>query len=127
MSSQAGSCCVEGEVHSGTPVGREQRLYGFDCYVSDPPEGEQPKAVVVILSDVFGWKLHNARILADEYAKRGHFKVMIPDFFEGTETRIEYSYILPWRANIGNRKRFTDFDDRVYDCSRTRHWLRSQN
>jgi hypothetical protein len=80
---QPGSCCVKGELHAGTPVGREDRLYGLDCYISDPPGGEPPKGVVVILSDVFGWKLPNTRILADEYAKRGRFQVMIPDFFDG--------------------------------------------
>jgi len=66
----------------GTPVGYEEKLHGLDCYVSNPFEGES-KATVVIISDIFGWKLPNSRILADQYAKRLGMKVLLPDFFDG--------------------------------------------
>jgi len=77
----ASPCCIAVELHAGTPAGKETKLHGLDCYVSDPPGA--PKAIVVILTDIFGWTLPNSRILADSYAKRLHAQVIVPDFFDG--------------------------------------------
>jgi len=76
-------CCVAGEIHTGTPTGRISKVHGFDCYTAEPPNGN-PKGVVVILPDAFGWDFNNNRILADDYAKKGNFLVYLPDFMAGT-------------------------------------------
>lgn len=37
----------------------------------------------MIITDAFGWELPNNRILADNYAKKGNFRVYMPDFMNG--------------------------------------------
>lgn len=71
------SCCVSGHLHSGTPKGSEQTIGGLPTYVT----GSGNKTVVFV-TDIFGYKLNNVRILADEFADQG-FKVVIPDLFDG--------------------------------------------
>lgn len=74
--------CVQGAVHDIKPTGHEEKLHGLDCYVADPPSGK-PKAVILFLTDVFGWKFQNSRVLADEYASKGQYRVVIPDVIPG--------------------------------------------
>lgn len=71
-------CCATGSLHTGTPQGRVDKLHGLDCYIAEPPT-DSPKGVVVIIPDAFGWELPNNRILADEYAKNGNFRVVSTD------------------------------------------------
>ena len=76
-------CCASGSLHTGTPTGREDKLHGLDVYVAEPPSGN-PKGIVVVIPDIFGWTLPNNRILADNFAKKGDFLVYLPDFMNGT-------------------------------------------
>ncbi|KZT09240.1 alpha/beta-hydrolase [Laetiporus sulphureus 93-53] len=71
--------CVSGSVHVGAPVGTEITLGGLPTYATGD---EGSKRIIVIGSDIFGWKLVNTRILADEYAARG-FRVYLPNLFDG--------------------------------------------
>lgn len=73
--------CVSGTVHSATPIGTETTIHGLKTYVTRP-EGE-PKGLIVIITDAFGWDFVNSRVLADNYAKKGGFLVYIPDFMNG--------------------------------------------
>ena len=77
--------CVSGTLHDGTPTGRIETIHGLPTYVTDPPDlnGAEPKGVVVIVADAFGWTLPNARVLADRYAERGGWRVLLPDFLDG--------------------------------------------
>lgn len=94
--------CVSGFVHSGTPIGTEQKIHGFNTYVATPPDGLPPKAVVVIISDAFGWKFVNSRVLADSYASKGQFLVYLPDFtIDGASVHF---YLFPY-ADISPRRR----------------------
>ncbi|KZT71992.1 alpha/beta-hydrolase [Daedalea quercina L-15889] len=71
--------CTKGNVHSGTPVGNEITLGGLQSYVTGD---ENSRRIIVFGTDVFGWRLPNARILADEYAEKD-FWVVVPDLFGG--------------------------------------------
>lgn len=71
-------CCVSGHLHEGTPNGKVERLYGLSTYVT----GSGDKTVVII-TDVFGYELPNGRLLADEIATQGEYRVLVPDFFQG--------------------------------------------
>lgn len=71
-------CCATGSLHTGTPTGRIEKIHGRDCYVADAPS-DSPKGIVMIIPDAFGIALPNNRILADEYAKKGNFKVVSQD------------------------------------------------
>ena len=74
--------CASGTVHEGTPTGREEKMYGRDVYVANPPSG-RTNGIVVIVSDGLGWGFPNARILADELARKGEWMVLLPDFMDG--------------------------------------------
>lgn len=69
----------------GTPIGRIETIHGLETYITDPPSlnGAEPKGIVVIIPDAFGWTLPNTRVLADRYAERGGWRVMLPDFMDG--------------------------------------------
>ena len=74
--------CFRDSVHEGGPAGWVETLYGRETYISEPPTGVAPKAIVVILSDGLGWTFDNTRILADNFASEG-FLVYLPDFLGG--------------------------------------------
>jgi len=74
--------CFRGHIHDGKAKGRETKMYGFDTYVASP-EPENPKGIVVMLPDILGWKFINARLVADNYAKKSNYKVIMPDFMNG--------------------------------------------
>lgn len=75
--------CFRGSIHEGNPRGEVTKIHGLDTYVSRPPDGAQPRGVVVIIPDAFGWEFGNIRLLADSYAEKGKFLVYLPDFMNG--------------------------------------------
>lgn len=75
-------CCASGSLHTGKPTGEISKLHGFDVYIASPAPNI-PKGIVVILPDIFGWTLPNTRILADSFAAKGDFLVMLPDLMNG--------------------------------------------
>ncbi|KAM5533907.1 hypothetical protein V8D89_012447 [Ganoderma adspersum] len=87
--------CVTGFIHNGTPKGTEVKVGGINAYTVGP---EDSKRVIVFGTDIFGWRLVNARLLADEYASKG-FRVVIPDLFSGWQ--------LPqWTINANDQRSF---------------------
>lgn len=90
MSTNTGmsSCCLSGSVHSGTPSGREDEIGGLSVYVSEP-ESKSTSQSIVFLTDIFGWKFKNVRLLADNYAKAG-FYCYIPDVHSGDSLPEEF-------------------------------------
>ncbi len=78
------AACFSGALHDDVnPAGTETVLHGLSCYVAHPEPASTKAATVVIISDAFGWRLKNTRALADLYARKGNFKVVVPDFFNG--------------------------------------------
>ncbi|KAH7124671.1 hypothetical protein EDB81DRAFT_951656 [Dactylonectria macrodidyma] len=75
--------CFRGAVHAGEPRGQAMRLHGLNAYVTEPTGGRQVKGIIVIIPDIFGWEFINSRILADHYADKGDYKVILPDFMHG--------------------------------------------
>ncbi|KAK8048736.1 dienelactone hydrolase [Apiospora phragmitis] len=76
--------CFTGTLHGDAVLtGRVEHIHGLPTYVAQPEAGTQPKALIVIISDGFGWELRNTRALADSYARRGEFLVYLPDFMDG--------------------------------------------
>ncbi|KAF4994006.1 hypothetical protein FDECE_13254 [Fusarium decemcellulare] len=82
---QSMSCldCFRGAVQHGQPRGQVIRLHGRNAYVTEPTGGRQVKGIIVIIPDIFGWEFINSRILADHYADKGDYKVILPDFMQG--------------------------------------------
>ncbi|PWN51633.1 hypothetical protein IE53DRAFT_385987 [Violaceomyces palustris] len=73
-------CCKKGSFHKGTPKGQEIQLGNLPAYVSGP---EDSKAAILVICDIFGWRLNNIRVLADKYAEGVGARVYVPDFFDG--------------------------------------------
>ncbi|KXS13739.1 alpha/beta-hydrolase [Gonapodya prolifera JEL478] len=74
-------CCTNGYIFAGTPTGKEEKLNGLDCYVAMPASNSTASSILII-HDIFGWKMPNTRLVADALAKEG-FAVFVPDFFAG--------------------------------------------
>jgi dienelactone hydrolase len=77
------SDCLRGTVQTGTPKGTVSTVHGLPTYTARP-EGE-PKGVIVLIPDIFGWELANPRLLADTYAREGGFLVYLPEFMDGMD------------------------------------------
>lgn len=71
----------QGSIHKGLPTGKEELIHGLNTYVTG--NTTNPRATIVLYSDVFGLALPNNKLLADAYANNGEFLVYLPDFFEG--------------------------------------------
>jgi len=72
-------CCKAGFAWQGKPSGEETTLGKNKAYVT----GTNKDAAILMIHDVFGWALPNARLLADHYAKEAHATVYLPDYFDG--------------------------------------------
>jgi len=72
--------CVSGFFDVGVAKGKELTIADLPTYLSTPanPNGH----AVVIATDIFGYRLINARLIADAFADQG-FTVFIPDLFQG--------------------------------------------
>ena len=81
-------CCISGHLHEGTPEGLTTRIVGLDAYEAWPANKSKAKTILFI-TDIFGWTLPNARLLADEFARAG-FYVIMPDFFSGDPISTDY-------------------------------------
>ncbi|OJJ95205.1 hypothetical protein ASPACDRAFT_127187 [Aspergillus aculeatus ATCC 16872] len=89
----APSCeCIKGTIHAGQPVGSEESLHGLNVYVTG--NRTNPRAIIVVYSDIFGLPLPNNRLIADAYAKSGNYLVYLPDFFEGDPVPLKTADVL---------------------------------
>ncbi|EHL03602.1 putative protein AIM2 [Glarea lozoyensis 74030] len=80
--------CFRGGVTTIHPTGTETTIHGVPTYVAQPDEAVTPKGIVVVITDAFGWKFANNRVLSDHLAKRGGFLVYCPDFMKGLMDKI---------------------------------------
>ncbi|KAK5123950.1 hypothetical protein LTR85_002147 [Meristemomyces frigidus] len=103
------ACCLSGKIQEGKPKGREEEIAGLPTYVAEPENGDKTRTIVFLV-DIFGWKLPNVRLLADEYAAAG-FTAYIPDVHSGDS--IDESFLqtveppLPQREALSLTERAT--------------------
>ncbi|KAK9813938.1 hypothetical protein WJX73_005657 [Symbiochloris irregularis] len=76
----SGICGPKGKDWSGTPHGKEIKFAGLDTYVTG--RTEKPSAVILVIHDIWTWKLKNIRLLSDKLGAEGYL-VLLPDFFHG--------------------------------------------
>ncbi|OAQ65198.1 dienelactone hydrolase family protein [Pochonia chlamydosporia 170] len=84
--------CIKGTIHKGQPQGKEELIHNLNTYVIG--NRTNPKAIIVMYSDIFGLPLPNNRLIADAYAKSGDYLVYLPDFFEGDPVPLKAADIL---------------------------------
>lgn len=82
----------QGTIHKGKPQGKEEMIHGLNTYVIG--NRTNPRAIVVIYSDIFGLPLPNNKLIADAYAKSGEYLVYLPDFFKGDPVPLKTADIL---------------------------------
>jgi hypothetical protein len=67
--------CKKGFAWDGKANGKEATLGNNNAYIT----GDNKDAAILIVADIFGWKLNNVRVLADHYAKEANATVYVPD------------------------------------------------
>ena len=70
--------CLQGHVLVGTPTGSFE---GSAYFHSASSPGS--KTAVVLLTDIFGLKIANVKLMADKYSEILGCDVWVPDFFNG--------------------------------------------
>eukprot|EP00834_Sanchytrium_tribonematis_P001289 NODE_30_length_37342_cov_0.449507.p16 type:complete len:279 gc:universal NODE_30_length_37342_cov_0.449507:13889-13053(-) len=70
--------CCEGYLETGKSSGEFGNYANQPAYISKPKE--VGKKAIMIGTDIFGYRLNNIQLIADEFAKHG-FLVIIPDLF----------------------------------------------
>ncbi|XP_078454245.1 carboxymethylenebutenolidase homolog isoform X2 [Lampetra planeri] len=88
MANEAKPCpCELGDVMPYSGKGQEVRAGHVDSYLSAAQPGANGEASVrglIIIQDIYGWKLPNTRFIADWLAGQG-YTCIVPDFFLGKE------------------------------------------
>nr|XP_044995273.1 carboxymethylenebutenolidase homolog [Jaculus jaculus]XP_044995275.1 carboxymethylenebutenolidase homolog [Jaculus jaculus] len=83
MANEAYPCpCDIGDRLEYGGMGHEVQVEHIMAYITRPPV-DTGKAVIVI-QDIFGWKLPNTRYMVDMIARNG-YTAILPDFFVGQE------------------------------------------
>lgn len=75
-SNPPGKCCFEGFYHEGQAKGTHKDVCGVDTYVTGAENSSD--RVIVILTDIYGNRLNNVLLTADQMATDCH-QVYIPD------------------------------------------------
>ncbi|KAH8887941.1 alpha/beta-hydrolase [Thozetella sp. PMI_491] len=80
--------CFKGSAHSHTePKGKEETLHGVRTYVadfrSDPSTNSSVGSTILFITDAFGFNIPNGKLLADVYAAKTGFRVLVPDIIPG--------------------------------------------
>ncbi|OKL61726.1 hypothetical protein UA08_03063 [Talaromyces atroroseus] len=117
-------CCIKGFSWQGTPTGRIDKLAGNDVYIS----GDNAEVAILFISDLFGWKFPNVRLLADHFAREVGATVYVPDFFGGEVLDVDLiaaekfdQLDLPGFLQRNGREQR---ESEIFDCART---LRQQH
>ncbi|KAK1065884.1 hypothetical protein LTR74_007598 [Friedmanniomyces endolithicus] len=84
--------CIKGTIHNGTPQGKEEMLHGLNTYVIG--NRTNPRAIIVMYSDIFGLLLPNNKLIADSHAKSGDYLIYLPDFFKGDAVGLRLADLL---------------------------------
>lgn len=74
------------------PIGAEEQIHGLNTYVVG--NKTDPKAIIVVYSDIFGLPLPNNKLICDSYAKNGDYLVYMPDFFKGDPVPLKVADVL---------------------------------
>lgn len=83
---------LQGSIHAGLPQGKEEIIHGLNTYVIG--NRVNPRAIIVVYSDIFGLPLPNNKLLCDAYAASGEYLVYLPDFFKGDPVALKVADIM---------------------------------
>jgi dienelactone hydrolase len=84
------SCC-SGFIDSGEPSGKVKSIAEISYYEAIPSgslgsnSNSSKTHALILCTDVFGWSLPNARLLADGFAETLGIPCFVPDLLDGTD------------------------------------------
>lgn len=78
-SNPPGKCCFTGFYHEGEHFGSVEQVYGVETYVTKETCHSRKDFVIVLLTDIYGIKLNNCILVADQLSEGCKAKVYIPD------------------------------------------------
>lgn len=73
--------CFTGTLHTATPSGHIETIYGMPSYISRGMA--RTNSTIIFLTDGFGFNLVNNKLLADQYATRTGLRVLMPNVLPG--------------------------------------------
>ena len=79
-------------MHTGQPKGKEQPTHGLNTHVTG--NSTNPRAIIVVYTDIFGLGLPNNKLIADAYAASGEYLVYLPDFHKGDPCGLKLADIM---------------------------------
>ena len=79
--------CCTGYSEKGTPLGIYEKYAGQECYISKP-KNDNLKIAIVLGTDIFGYRLSNIQLLADQFAELGYLAI-VPDLFDNQAFKAE--------------------------------------
>lgn len=91
-SNPPGACCITSNFHEGQPSGQHETVFGLDTYVT----GKSNSRTIVILTDIYGHKYNNVLLIADQLAKLGKYRVLVPDILEADPVPATHGDLGPW-------------------------------
>ncbi|CZR70124.1 uncharacterized protein PAC_20025 [Phialocephala subalpina] len=77
--------CFKGSVHGhAKSTGTEETLHGVLTYIAGSASTQNAsKSTIIFITDAFGFNLVNSKLLADYYAEKTGFRVVVPDIIPG--------------------------------------------
>ncbi|QIX01978.1 hypothetical protein AMS68_007495 [Peltaster fructicola] len=81
LAKPSAGCCLKGHIHSGTALGRFEKVDNIETYISEPPAGKANGNIILYYADVYGM-FTNGLLIMDEMAKAGYL-VLGLDYFQG--------------------------------------------
>lgn len=91
------ACCLERTFHEGTPKGQHKEIGGLKTYEIGAEHGND--RIIVIATDIYGNEFKNLLLVADELAKQGKYRVLIPDILKGDP--VKTSVLPEWISKHG--------------------------
>lgn len=77
--------CFKGTIHAGEPSGTVETIHGVRTYITSlsSTSATTSKSTIIFITDAFGFNLVNSKLLADFYAAKTGFRVLVPDIIPG--------------------------------------------
>jgi len=130
-SNPPGKCC--GTVHArheGDALGKMETLNGVETYVARPSDKVHNGIGILFLTDVLGHKLHNAQLLADQFAANGYLTIM-PNIIHNdpvpTENAPKDFDIMKWFVGEAPHGKVSHTPDTVFPVVNAAvEWLRGE-
>ena len=80
-SNKPSACCLKVVYHEGESKGQFKEIAGLDSYQTGEKFGNEE--IIVILTDIYGYKLHNGALIADQLSEMSCRQVVVPDILMG--------------------------------------------